>query len=85
MILLLTVCYFIIYNLFHTLNKDDHLVGKKNASQLQVLYYDMDIFLFAVQLLGLIMFLVDVEVASQMQVKMLKEKEIKKTYYLTCN
>ena len=34
----------------------------------------MDIFLFAAQLLGLIMFLVGVEVASQMQVKMLKKK-----------
>lgn len=38
----------------------------------------MDICLFAAQLLGLVMFLVDVEVASQMLVKMLQEKKMTK-------
>ena len=38
----------------------------------------MDICLFAAQLLGLVMFLVDVEVASQMQVKMLQERRWQK-------
>lgn len=42
--------------LSHTLNIDDHSAEKMNAVQVQVLYYDMDIFLFAVQLLDLIMF-----------------------------
>ena len=38
----------------------------------------MDIYLFAAQLLGLVMFLVDVEEASQMLVKMLQERRRQK-------
>ena len=38
----------------------------------------MDISLFAAQLPGLVMFLVDVEVASQMLVKMLQERRRRK-------
>lgn len=49
-----------------------------NAFQLPVYYYDRDIFLFAAQLLDLIMFLVCVEEASQMQVKMLRTNQSQK-------
>lgn len=45
----------------------------------------MDIYLFAAQLLGLVMFLVDVEVASQMLVKMLQEKKMTKKKIITEN
>ena len=45
----------------------------------------MDICLFAALLLGLVMFLVDVEVASQMQVKMLQEKKMTKKKIITEN
>ena len=45
----------------------------------------MDIYLFAAQLLGLVTFLVDVEVASQMLVKMLQEKKMTKKKIITEN
>ena len=61
------------------MNKDDQLITKMNAFQLPVYYYDRDIFLFAVQLLDLIMFLVCVEEASQMQVKMLRKNQSQKS------
>lgn len=60
------------------MNKDDQLIKKMNAFQLPVYYYDRDIFLFAAQLLDLIMFLVCVEEASQMQVKMLRTNQSQK-------